>query len=158
MVVRGTLSRTHRNPESCQTKRPVTPTCIEAQRGEGIGSPLHSKAAPSQSRAWFSLFPSAAPSIKIPAPGANELETGFQNLPPLLPLPLPLPPLLPLPRPAPQKAPLFDSQDFKILLVKYKMAQTLVMMLEKAKGLTNSFQSPPQIILALILLGRTHKV
>lgn len=33
------------------------------------------------------------------------------------------------------------------------MAQTLVMMLEKAKGLTNSFQSPPQIVLATHPVG-----
>lgn len=106
-------------------------------------------------------LPSAPPpaDCKHSCPSApGRLGKGVSGAPHrFLAPPLFHPPEILVAEPALEKATLFDSQDFSILLVNYKMAWTLVIGLEKQKDQPTSSKVPPKLSLSMSCLGELIK-
>lgn len=117
----------------------------------------HSWAEQSQARGSILLTP--IPSAASPADCKSSCHSAPGRLDPeiLGPLPCSIAPEAPVAEPALEKATLFDSQDFSILLVKYKMAQTLVIGLEKQKDQPTPSKVPPKLSLSMSCLGELIK-
>lgn len=138
------------------TRRNLTSDFIQAQRGKGPAQ-CHTagqdRARPgAQSSSPLSPVLLLLLTVKVPV---TLPQAGWTQR--FLALPLFIAPEAPVAGPALEKATLFDSQDFSILLVKYKMAQTLVIGLEKQKDQPTPSKFPPILSLSMSCLGELIK-
>lgn len=149
-----------RDSDSCKGWEPLGETShliLHSSERERPCSVSHSWAEQSQARGSNLLTPSPMLLLLLTVEVLTTWPQADCTQRFLAP-PCSITPEAPIAEPASEKATLFDSQDFSILLVKYKMAQTLVIGLEKQKDQPTPSEVPPQIVHAHVLLGGTNQI